>query len=181
MSLIIKLLLLVCVASMVSCGKPAKKNYPSYEHEWVCRYFNSIDGDTSYDEIIDFLIGLKFTLQKRGYPCKSITDTCYELRDELLILDINVYDCVFKPIFYHIRFHEFEIYPMDTQTDGGRILCLDGKILLKDDIRRMTIGFLKVVACSLLNNVPKEEVRDKGIKLGLQGLQELLQMNKELN
>ena len=59
----ISLILLVCIVPLQLKAFEYHDDLESIprscEHEWVSRYFNSLDDDTSIEEVIDFLISFK--------------------------------------------------------------------------------------------------------------------------
>lgn len=72
------------------------------EHEWVSRYFNAIDENTDIEEMIDFLVSFKASLQAKGYQCPSLADLCLQVRDTLIQKGIEIDDDEIEQIYNEI-------------------------------------------------------------------------------
>jgi len=44
-----------------------------HEHEWVQRYFNSVDESTSLEELVDFLMAFRINLSAKGCDTPSLS------------------------------------------------------------------------------------------------------------
>ena len=49
------------------------------EHKWVVRYFNSVDENTSIEEMVDFLVSFKVSLEAKGFQVPSLSELCISL------------------------------------------------------------------------------------------------------
>jgi len=106
----ISLILLVCIVPLQLKAfeyHDGLESIPrSCEHEWVSRYFNSLDDDTSIEEIIDFLISFKASLQAKGYQIPPLTEMCLQLRDELIAKGVAINDETIEQIYDEIARRE---------------------------------------------------------------------------
>ncbi len=71
----------------------------SCEHEWVARYFNSLDDQTSVEEVVDFLVSLKSALEAKGYRVPPLTELCLNVREYLLENGVEIEDADIEEIY----------------------------------------------------------------------------------
>lgn len=160
----------------------------SCEHEWVSRYFDSVNEDTSIEEMVDFLVSFKLALQAKGYDLPALSDLCLELRDALIHQGIDIGDEEVERIYEEISKREITyVQPSSYLTIindelNGKIIEIKKKEKKHKDVKvsgKVAVGFIKFLAGALCCIVPIPAVQVVGATLAGAGLVDMVDGAKE--
>jgi hypothetical protein len=164
---------------------------PRYsEYEWVVRYFNSVDENTSIEELVDFLVSFKASLQAKGYKCPSLADLCLRLRDALIQQGVELDDDVLEEIYNEIVERENDLSgsavfvpALNKKAHFGFLQIKKGaKKKEKKEVQisgKMAVGFVKFLGGALCCIVPIPAVQVVGATIAGAGVIEMIDAAKE--
>ena len=150
---------------------------------WVNRYFNSLDENTSIEEVIDFLVSFKASLQAKGYEVPPLTEMCLRLRDGLIDKGIEIDDDTIERIYNEIAKREnilikpssfyfainkhskFKIFQTKKHSKKKGFEFSDG----------FAIGFVKSLGGALLCIIPHPITIAIGSGLVLSGVDDMIE------
>ena len=78
------------------------KSIKHFEHEWIIRYFDSIDEDTEIGEVIDFLVGVRESWLARGYECPTLLELAIRLKECLVQRGVEVNEQEIQELYEEI-------------------------------------------------------------------------------
>lgn len=156
------------------------------EHEWVNRYFNAVDENTDIEEMVDFLVSFKASLQAKGYQCPSLADLCLQVRDILIQRGIEIDDDEIEPIYNEIVKREVVIVQHSSfrqavnRQSNFNVLQVKKKSKKEAKVSgKMTVGFVKFLGGALCCIVPFPPIQAVGTALATSGIIDMVDAAKE--
>lgn len=158
--------------------------------QWVNRYFNSLDDDVSIDEIVDFLVSLKTSLQAKGYQVPSLAELCLKVKDQLVRIGVQldddeideIYDEILKResilidhvsfSFAHSKNLNFKVMHVKKHKQDKDKKEKEEGLKISSDFAK---GFMKALAGALLCIIPHPVTLTIGGTLVADGVRDMVQ------
>jgi hypothetical protein len=163
-----------------------------FEHEWIARYFESIDDDTEIGEVIDFLAAIRESWIVRGYECPSLLELAIRLREHLSINGIEFDEKEIPMLYEEIYKREqlitptlFRQAPTNYSKPVVQLCKHKHKHKDKGDKKEFKMkskgvfGFLKALAGGLMCLVPIPAVQLAGGALVADGIKDMIDDARE--
>lgn len=152
----------VSFASMYPNNISHPKN--NHEFEWVTRYFNALDQDTTIDEVVDFIVNLRDALEAKGYTVPCLGEFCLRIREDLtekgIQFDEDIVDEICEKIMerdsYYLNVEAINI-TANNMINSGFLNVKSSHKKNKDKVKMSegtAKGFMKAFAGALLCIIP---------------------------
>lgn len=166
--------------------KPAQH----FEHEWITRYFESIDNDTEIGEVIDFLIAVRQAFLARGYECPSLLESAICLSECLTQKGIKFDEVEIQRLYEEIYAREQLVNLKACNLTFGHhyqafIQTCKHKHKNKEDKKELKMGsksvfgLLKVIAGGLMCVIPVPAIQLAGGALVADGIKDMIDDARE--
>lgn len=147
------------------------------EHEWVAKYLNSLTDGITIEEMVDFLVTLKTSLENQGYEVPKLTEMCLRLKDYLSNQDIELDDLEFNNLFNAILMRENSNPYVHAVLDSNNFDTFNFNYIKKNKSKnssklssKMTFGLIKCLGGGLLCIIPLPATQAIGAGLILNGI-----------
>lgn len=147
-----------------------------HQHEWVERYFNSLDETASIQETVDFLFSLQTSLESMHYFPPSLSELCIKMREYLNVRDVEINETIFEKIYSEISLRESGAIVPANNFDTARFILIkkskEEGIEVSDGF---AIGFMKALGGALLCVIPHPATIAVGGALVADGIKDMVQ------
>ena len=166
----------------------------SCEYEWITRYFDAVNEDTSMDEMVDFLFNLRLVFLSKGYEVPEFTSLITNVLDYLLSQGMEIDEKIIEEFYRIFKQKEvqnvnciFKLLDSHEKVKTYKIKKKKPKIKKEKPEVEMSgktaLGLIKVFAGALCCIIPHPATIAIGGGLVLSGVKdisdELIEMDKE--
>ena len=166
------------------CLNSVSVSKSNHEFEWVTRYFNSLDDDTSVDEVIDFIVNLRDALEAKGYKVPPFGDFFLKVEEDLMDRGIELDEDVMQELYQKFVEREssyIQVSPardLAAGTKNSKFLQIKSSKKKKNDGIKMSEGtakgFMKTFAGALLCIIPHPVTWSIGSGLIISGVNDMV-------
>ena len=159
----------------------------SYECKRVLRYFDSLNENTSVEEMVDFLVSLKTSLVAKGYHPRNLTELSIYFKEKFLEHGIELQEREFEKIYHLIERKEATTHPYNFQRASSKSFAYKIKRANDRDDKenepkippKVVVGLFKCMAGGLLCVVPTPFAQTVGTGLILNGISDCINATSE--
>jgi|GEM_PF-3378716 len=154
------------------------------EHAWVMRYFNCLTDDATIEEVVDFLVSLRTTLEAKGHQVPRLADLCLNTRDYLIEQGLKINDDDIEEIYNEIiKREEALMLPSYSHSINhfSKIKFFETKKHHKKKNKELKVsngfakGFMKALGGGLLCIIPHPATIAIGTALAADGIRDMIE------